>query len=61
MIKFIDTEPDKNKHTPLCSCDFCIKMKQLCFGDMPIEFKKELKDANPILYQVLVSDGVWRE
>lgn len=58
-IKIIDTEPDIGLHTPLCSCNHCIKLKKICFGSFPKEDREDIKTTNPHIYQVLKNDGIW--
>lgn len=60
-MRFIDTDPDVNKHTPLCSCEFCLDMKRVIFKGCSQEFFATFKTSNPYLYEVLKTDGFIHE
>lgn len=56
-FKIIDTEPDIGKHTYLCSCEECIKIKKTLFGDFSKEGRSKYK--NSLLERVLLNDKIW--
>ena len=57
--KIIDTESDVGKHTVICSCEECIRIKKAIFGSENIEKLLRLK-IDPLVKQILINDGIWQ-